>query len=302
MASSDSRRRWLPTAGGILSIAGGAFAVVGGGMMVGLLIGLRDVWPHVGRIPSVLGGAWFGTGPEFGGMAWIWLLVAGVSFLALGVIAMVGGVSAILSKSLGLSPAGAICAPLPLVFAWYFFVGYISNVILFQVICVLALVIAGMLGAVLVAWKRVNSGRAGTKVAPSNSRRSGLLTAGGILSITAGIFQINNGVVLMAFFLRRGAMWTLWPIFPFLPGLWFDFRWISIPMWEGWRPSVMYFVVGLPIFVFGALAAIGGISAVIRRRFGLSLIGAISAVPTVILGILAIVFVSLRKREFEVEE
>ena len=93
-------------------------------------------------------------------------------------------------------------------------------------------------------------------------------------------------------------MWPYWPIIPFLPGLWFDYRRIGIPFMVGWRPSILFFIVGLAICVFGLLAVIGGISAVRRKRFGLSLTGAICAVPTVILGILAVVFVATGKREF----
>ena len=130
------------------------------------------------------------------------------------------------------------------------------------------------------------------------SYRRGLLTAGGVLSILAGIFQINNGVVLMSFFLSYGSMWPYWPIIPFLPGLWFDYRRIIIPAMVGWRPSILFFITGLPICVFGLLAVIGGISAVRKKRFGLSLTGAICALPTVILGVLAVVFVAIGKREF----
>jgi hypothetical protein len=138
-------------------------------------------------------------------------------------------------------------------------------------------------------------------MASNGTDKGGLLSAGGILSIIAGIFQINNGVVFMAFFLTYASMWPYWPIIPFLPGLWFDYRHILIPAMVGWRPSILYFIIGLTILVLGILAVIGGISAVRRKRFGLSLAGAICALPSVILGILAIIFISLGKREFGAE-
>jgi hypothetical protein len=56
--------------------------------------------------------------------------------------------------------------------------------------------------------------------------------------------------------------------------------------------------VGVPIFALGIVAIVGGVSAIRRKSFGLSLAGAVCALPSVILGILAIVFVALVKREF----
>jgi hypothetical protein len=60
--------------------------------------------------------------------------------------------------------------------------------------------------------------------------------------------------------------------------------------------------VGVPIFALGVVAIVGGVSALRRRSFGLSLAGAICALPSHILGILAIIFISLSKKEFEAKE
>jgi len=138
-------------------------------------------------------------------------------------------------------------------------------------------------------------------MASKDNSRGKLLTAGGILTIVAGIFQINNGVVLMAYFLTIG-MRPYWAIIPFLPGLCFDYRHYPIPMAVGWRPSIFFFTTGLLILVFGTLAVIGGISAVRRKKFGLSLAGAISALASGLLGILAVILVALGKREFRTED
>jgi len=57
-----------------------------------------------------------------------------------------------------------------------------------------------------------------------NGRRS-LTTAGGVLSILAGIFQISNGAVLVAFSLSHVEIWRFvpgWSI-PLLPGYWADY-------------------------------------------------------------------------------
>ena len=53
------------------------------------------------------------------------------------------------------------------------------------------------------------------------------------------------------------------------------------------------------LLVLGIIAIAGGVSAIRRRSFGLSLAGAICAlIPLNPLGLLAVIFVSLGKREF----
>ncbi len=64
--------------------------------------------------------------------------------------------------------------------------------------------------------------------------------------------------------------------------------------------STVIMIVGIVVLVFGIIALSGGISAIKRRWWGLSLAGSIlSLVIMPILGILAIIFVSLGKGEFE---
>ncbi len=137
----------------------------------------------------------------------------------------------------------------------------------------------------------------------NNSNRIGLVSAGGVLSILAAIFQINNGAMLVLFFFTTGLTHMLaWEVLPFLPGLWFDFWQVPIPAMVGWRPPIEVFIIGLSLVILGIIAMAGGISAVRRRRFGLSLAGAICALASGLLGILAIIFVSLSKREFEAQK
>jgi hypothetical protein len=124
-------------------------------------------------------------------------------------------------------------------------------------------------------------------MASNGSDRRGLLSAGGVLSIMAGVFEINAGVVI---FLTGGIEpFPLW-LFPFLPSVW----------WEACRHDWRVIMGGL-LLALGILAVTGGISAIKGKRFGLSLAGAICALPTGILGILAVIFVSLTKREFRAE-
>jgi hypothetical protein len=60
-------------------------------------------------------------------------------------------------------------------------------------------------------------------------------------------------------------------------------------------------VIFAPLIIFGIIAIVGGIYALRRRIWGLALAGSICALigPWFLLGILAIIFVSLGKREFK---
>ena len=120
--------------------------------------------------------------------------------------------------------------------------------------------------------------------------RGGWLSAGGILSIIAGAFEIIGGGALV--------VWGIVGCVPFWeslcslsPNYGSDLSMRIFPMW---------IIIGGGILVaLGIIAIAGGISTVKRRSFGLSLAGAICAfIPFNILGLLAIIFISLGKREF----
>jgi hypothetical protein len=98
-------------------------------------------------------------------------------------------------------------------------------------------------------------------------------TTAGILSIVAGSFAVIGGLV-------AGLIGGLIGGFLGLP-------------WTG--------VFGIPSLIFGIIAIVGGIYALRREVWGLALAGAICALigPWFILGLLAIIFVSLGKGEFE---
>ena len=117
MESSGSHRSGLLTAGGILSIIGGALEVIGGGIMVGLVIAHRELFRLVGH------GVWGGHPGIFlgrlGAVDLIWFISVGVPIFALGIVAIVGGVSATRRKIFGLSLAGAICALPSVIFGLY---------------------------------------------------------------------------------------------------------------------------------------------------------------------------------------
>jgi len=130
-------------------------------------------------------------------------------------------------------------------------------------------------------------------VESSGSHRSGLLTAGGILSIVAGIYLIVVGVsvavrLMLASDISPDGV-RLWqeficysPFFPFIV-YWPSYRWV---------------IIGGCVGILGIVAIVGGISAIKRKKFGLSLAGAICALLSGLMGILAVIFVTLGKREF----
>jgi len=142
-----------------------------------------------------------------------------------------------------------------------------------------------------------------TKMATDGSSRRGLLTAGGVLSIVAGILQINTGGGLIGCCLS-GSFIEDFPLsITFLPGFWpilnqHIFRLLSLGDYvpTGWVIQGGFFVI------LGIIALVGGISAISRKRFGLSLAGAICALLSGLMGILAVIFVVLGKREFRAKE
>jgi len=133
-------------------------------------------------------------------------------------------------------------------------------------------------------------------MAAIGSERSQLLTAGGALSIVGGAFGMIFGAVVTALTIS-GVIPGVFHLPWWMPGNRFE---IHI------MPSFTY--LGVPLLVLGIIAIVGGVSALRRKSFGLSLAGAICALcafcafPSHILGLLAVIFVALRKREFRAEK
>ena len=101
-------------------------------------------------------------------------------------------------------------------------------------------------------------------------------TTAGILCIIAGTISVIFCIVVV----------TLGSII----GAFFGFE----VVW-GWS------TFAIPLIILGIIAIVGGIYALRRKIWGLALVGSICALigPGAILGILAIIFVSLGKGEFE---
>lgn len=130
-------------------------------------------------------------------------------------------------------------------------------------------------------------------------------TTAGILTIITGAMGIAGGTLAILASKLVGALggveWSLW-----------------MEKWgeEWWGPgtanipemmskvmglsSTIILIVGIVVLVFGIIALCGGISAIKRRRWGLSLAGSILSLPiNPVLGILAIIFVALGKKDFD---
>ena len=133
-------------------------------------------------------------------------------------------------------------------------------------------------------------------MASNGSDRVGLLRAGGVLSIVAGIYLIVVGVSVAVRLMLASD------ISPDGVRLWQEFICYSpFPPFLVYWPSYRWVIIGGCVGILGIVAIVGGISAIRKKRFGLSLAGAICALPSAILGILAVIFVSLGKREFGAE-
>ncbi len=145
-------------------------------------------------------------------------------------------------------------------------------------------------------------------MAADSSDRRRLLTAGGVLSIVAGIAQvICSGLMIVPFAPYLYCLYNerlLNALFlPGLPEAWGEYvleyaLWGSGPIWLPIVITIQWVIIGGCLGVLGIVAVVGGISAIRKKRFGLSLAGAICALPSVFVGILAVIFVVLGKREF----
>ena len=137
-------------------------------------------------------------------------------------------------------------------------------------------------------------------MASYGDNRGGLLSAGGVLSIVAGVSQVISGSFLAVFaffpdyalFIYSRHLLFRIIFMPFLPDAWWET--FMSRLFGGPGPVLFLICSG----VLGTVAILGGISAIRRKWFGLSLAGAVGALPSVILGILAVILVALGRREF----
>ena len=117
--------------------------------------------------------------------------------------------------------------------------------------------------------------------------RSGLLTAGGVLTIIAGVLAVGMGIAGIVLF--AGVEWG-----------WWGSQWgVDVQNWfdvHGVRGVLSSSIVSV---FLGGIAIIGGISALAVRSWGLALIGAICGLLTsFLLGLLGLIFIAIRKKDF----
>jgi hypothetical protein len=267
MASNGSNRGGLLTASGILSIIVGAFEMTFGAVVAALTMS--------GIIPCV-----FHCG-RFEIHITSSFTYLGVPLLVLGIIAIAGGVSALRRRSFGLSLAGAICA--------------------------LPSGLMGILAIIFVSPGKREFGVERKGNASNGNNIGGLLTAGGILSIVEGLFDVTGGAIMVGLVIAHRELFRLAP-----PGTYPGIR----SSLFGYVDLIWLLNVGVPLIVLGIIAIVGGVSAIRRKSFALSLAGAICALPavvfslylagaisalaSVILGILAVIFIALSRKEFGV--
>ena len=145
----------------------------------------------------------------------------------------------------------------------------------------------------------------------SGNSKGGLLTAGGISSIIAGIYLIIIGLLLADIIPASHPLADFFmdlqiEIF-FLLSLLLGLPLLVLPgdlaggMMYAFMGTISELLLLVCNGVLGIMAVVGGISAIKRKWFRISLAGAICAVPSVIPGILAVNLVVLGKRAFKVE-
>lgn len=129
-------------------------------------------------------------------------------------------------------------------------------------------------------------------------------TTAGIMTIITGVMGIAGGILGIIASrwvgLLGGIDWSKWmeewagPLGPGeadIPGMLGDIMGVT---------STWLMIGGIIVLVFGIIALSGGINAIKRRRWGLGLAGSILSLFIMpILGVLAIIFVSLGRKEFE---
>lgn len=145
----------------------------------------------------------------------------------------------------------------------------------------------------------------------NGSDRGWLLTAGGILSIIGGALEVVGGGIMVGLVIAHRELFGLVG-----HGVWGGTPGIRSSLF-GDVDLIWLINVGVPLLILGIVGIVGGTSAIRRKSFGLSMAGAICALPSVIfglylagaisalasviLGILAVIFVALGKREFGVK-
>ena len=117
---------------------------------------------------------------------------------------------------------------------------------------------------------------------PVARHRSGLLTAGAVLTIIAGALGLIDGI-------RGVALSTTWSMV--------GMRWV---VWDHLHDASGWMLAGgIVALVIGAIAVIGGVNALGVRSWGWALAGAICGLFVAFIpGLLGLIFIIASKRDF----
>jgi hypothetical protein len=123
----------------------------------------------------------------------------------------------------------------------------------------------------------------------NSSSSSWMPTAGGVLNIVVGGLSLLNSLVVCAVVIVTRVDLSF-----------FDFKGEF-----GLLVAILtiYFVYGAVTFILGIISIVGGVYALKRKRWGWALAGSIcSALCSTIMGILALIFIIMGKKEFSKQE
>ncbi len=118
----------------------------------------------------------------------------------------------------------------------------------------------------------------------TESNRKWMATTAGVLSIVAGSVRLVAVIgLLIAIGVTGDAL-----------------NFAGVGYWMPVNVLGILWTITLPLLVLGALALVGGIFALQRRRWGWALAGSVAAFfPFGLLGLLATIFTAMSKEEFE---
>ncbi len=112
------------------------------------------------------------------------------------------------------------------------------------------------------------------------------------MPVIAGILAIIHAV--MGFFILFGLVIAI----SFLPTQTTTFP--NYTFEYDYAPLVVLLCIAIPCAIISIMSMVGGIFAILRRNWGLALAGSIATlIPTLLLGIPAVILIALSKNEFE---
>ena len=123
--------------------------------------------------------------------------------------------------------------------------------------------------------------------APKPAPRTPMPAIGGILSIISGALGLVTIALLLTFVSIFGTSIARDVL-------------SSLGFWQTGLPLTIIGIIAIPLLCVNIVAIVGVIFAIQRRGWGVALAGAICSVfPSQVLGILAVVFIAISRKEFK---